>query len=115
MPIKTGLVLKGTNSLETVCRPIENFLRYCYVIIDCQQACPPFDYSWRLANEKILQEQFFHVPELRSSSASCWRPRTLPKLAAHFLLDEWTHFFAFESRHENEARVHATKIANTRS
>jgi hypothetical protein len=112
MPVNTGIVVKSQYSFETVCRPLAGFLRYCYLIIDSQLGWP-FDRSWRdlPESEKVLEAQYFDVPECRYSASSCWRPRTFPKLAPHVILDEWTSFYAIEATDEEDARVRAGRIA----
>jgi hypothetical protein len=111
MPVKGGLVLKGYHRLEVICRPLSAYWTRCYWAIDNQAG--PFDSRWTYGspeNEALLARQFLDVPECRNSSTTCWRPRTLPKLAAHVVVDEWTYFFAIDAP-EEEARIRAGRIA----
>jgi hypothetical protein len=111
MAVKSGLVLEGRHRLEAVCRPLSAHLTRCYWVIDDQTG--PFDSRWVHGSPDhgaLLRRQFLDVPECRDSSTTCWRPRTLPKLADRILVDEWTYFFAIDAP-EEEARSRAGRIA----
>src|SRR5690242_3832064 len=111
MPVKSGLVLQGDHRLEAVCRPLSADLTRCYWVIDDQAG--PFDSRWihgSPENEAWLGRQLLDVPACRDSSTTCWRPRTLPKLAGQLVVDEWTYFFALDVQ-EEEARTRAGRIA----
>jgi hypothetical protein len=111
MPVKSGLVLTGDDRLEVICRPLSTSLTRCSWVIDDQTG--PFDSRWIYEspeNQALLARQFLDVPECRNSSTTCWRPRTLPKLAGHLIVDEWTYFFAIDAP-EEEARQRAGRIA----
>jgi hypothetical protein len=105
MPVKSGLVLKGYDRLEVVLRPLAPYPTRCHWVIDDQTG--PFDSLWIYGtpeNEALLGRQFLDVPECRNTSTTCWRPRTLPKLASHLIVDEWTYFFAIDAPEEEACR-----------
>ncbi len=72
MPVKNGLVLKGYQRLEAICRPLSADLTRCYWVIDDQAG--PFDSRWihdSPENEALLTCQFLDVPECENTSTSC--------------------------------------------
>src|SRR5689334_21769313 len=97
MATKLGLVLAGDHPLDSVLRPLAPYLTRCHWIIDDQSG--PFDSSWMYEspeNEELLDRESLDVLECENTSTTCWRPRTLPRLAAHLVVDEWTYFFAID-------------------
>ena len=109
--VRSGLVLKGYHRLEAICRPLSADFARCYWVI-ADQGCP-FDSAWIYEspdNEALIDRQFLEVPECENTSTTCWRPGTLPKLAGHVVVDEWTYFFAIDAP-EPEACNRAGRIA----
>ncbi len=111
MAVKSGLVLEGYHRLEVICRPLSAYLTRCYWVIDDQTG--PFDSLWIYGspeNEALHDRQFLDVLDCENTSMTCWRPKTLPNLATHLVVDEWTYFFAIDAP-EEEARIRAGRIA----
>lgn len=103
MPVKSGLVLEGYHRLEVICRPLSAYLTRCYWVIDDQTG--PFDSPWIYEspeNEALHDRQLLDVPECENTSTTCWRPKTLPNLATHLVVDEWTYFFAIDAPEEED-------------
>ena len=111
MAVKNGLTLQGYLPLDVVCHPLAAELARCYWVIDEQAG--PFDSLWIYQApepEELLDRQFLEVPECRGTSTTCWRPGTLPRLAAHLIVDEWTYLFAIDAPEEG-VRDRAGRIA----
>jgi hypothetical protein len=107
---RMGLVLRGSHRLEDLLRPLHPYPTRCHWIIDDQTG--PFDSVWIYGspeNEALIARQQ-DVAECRDTTTSCWRPRTLPKLSAHVVVDEWTYFFAIDAP-EDEVRRRAGHLS----
>jgi hypothetical protein len=84
-----------------VIQPLAVEIAPCFGLIDAQTG--PFDSRWLHASkehESIRERKWFDAPACRSSSSSCGRSHTFPRLAEQIIVDEWTYFFAMRCTEE---------------
>jgi hypothetical protein len=111
MPIATGLALNGRRSLSEVCAPLAADLDRCFWMVDLYSG--PFLAHWLFAseeNEATFDRQYWDVPAFADTSTHGFRPGTIPRLAEHLVLDEWSYYFAIDGR-EDAALRRATLLA----
>jgi hypothetical protein len=92
------------DSFEALFAPILPEMRPLYWFTDFQAG--PFDSLWCSSSpsaEQRLAEVFVHVPFLANTSASVWRPGTLPELASRIVWDEGALLVGFEAEGDWEA------------
>jgi hypothetical protein len=98
MPVVSGLVLDGPRSLSEVCGPLAAELSHCFWVVDLYSG--PFRADWMFAsaeNEELAARQFLDIPAFANTSTHGFRPGTIPQLADHLILDEWSYYFAIDA------------------
>jgi hypothetical protein len=90
-----GLVLPGYRSLREVCAPLADEWSRCFSVVDLQSG--PFDGLWATENEALVDRQMWNLPVFDNTSTCGLRPGTLPRLADHLILDEWSYYFAIDA------------------
>jgi hypothetical protein len=51
-------------------------------------------------NEALAEQQFWDVPAFANTSTHGFRPGTIPRLAEHLILDEWSYYFALDAQED---------------
>ena len=116
MPVTAGLVLQGDHSLPEVCAPLAHEMERCFSVVDV--GAGPFDSLWLFASpdhERIVEELSWDVPFLANTSTHGFRPGSLPRLAPHLLVGEWSYYYlidASEAEASRRARELATHIGD---
>src|SRR5256885_1079245 len=98
MPIVACVVLKGYRSLSEVCGPLAADLDRCFWVVDLYSG--PFRADWMFAsadNEALAEQQFWDMPAFADTSTHGFRPGTIPRLAEHLIVDEWSYYFAIDA------------------
>jgi hypothetical protein len=110
MPVHVGLVLPGYRPLTDILAPLADELAGCFWLVDVQLGV--FNAEWMLeeANETLLEKLFWRVPGFKNSSTLGLRPGSLPRLAPHLNVDEWSYYIAID-RPEDEALKCAERLA----
>ena len=111
MPIASGLVLNGYFSLKEICEPLSTEWAQSYCVIDVQAG--PINSLWVFdspENESLYDQLHWEVPAFANTSTQGYRPGTLPRLAEHFNVDEWSYYYAIHAS-EHEALQRATALA----
>ena len=98
MPILTSLLLPAPRSLSEVCAPLAAELERCFWVVDLYSG--PFRADWMFAseaNEALAERHFWDLPAFANRSTHGFRPGTIPRLAEHLVLDEWSYYFAIDA------------------
>jgi hypothetical protein len=98
MPVTHGIILDGYRSLPEVCAPLATEFERCFWVICVQSG--PFDFGWLFEserNEALVERQLVDVPALDNSGTCVLRPGSIPRLANHLVVDEWSYFFAIDA------------------
>jgi hypothetical protein len=98
VPTVTGLVLNGNRSLSEVCSPLAADLHRCFWVVDLYSG--PFRSKWLFAstdNEALAEQQYWDILAFANTGAHGFRPGTIPRLAEHLILDEWSYYFAIDA------------------
>ena len=93
--ISTGIIVRGYIPIPEILKPWEPEASESCWLISAQSG--PFKSEWTQAsseNKALVDNQFIWTKACADSCSSCWLPGTLPRLAPHIKLDEWTYLFA---------------------
>jgi hypothetical protein len=107
MAIESGFVLPGQVPLSEICKPLALELSRCFWLVDVQSGL--FRSRFDLTEDLVERLSWPH-PATEQSSTRGLRPGSIPHLAPHLKVDEWSYYFAIDTA-EEEAFERVWKLA----
>lgn len=104
MSIETGLLLRAYRPFAEILAPLGDKVSGCFWVIDVQAGV--FNGT---EEERAVDEVYWAVPAFKNSSTIGLRPGSLPRLARHINVDEWSYYYALDQP-EPVALRHATEL-----
>jgi hypothetical protein len=97
MPIESGFILPGYRSLPEICEPLAAELSRCFWLVDVQLGLFARWLYESDENDEIAGRQIWSHPATEHSSTCGLRPGSIPQLAPHLNVDEWSYYFAIDA------------------